>query len=62
MPATEAALNEEEINDGESCARSSRVAWRDDEGRSEGLDEVASLGMGLKTKKADDFAGSRMHE
>ena len=62
MPATEAALNEKEINDGQSCARAPQVAWRDSEGRPESLDEVATLRMGLKFKQLDKLTGSWMHD
>ena len=62
MPATEAALNEKEINDGQSCARAPQIAWRNTEGGPESLDEVATLRMGLKFKQLDKLTGSWMHD
>ncbi len=62
MPATEAALYEKEINDGQSYARATQVAWRNTEGRPESLDEVAALRMGLKFKQLDKLTGSWMHD
>lgn len=48
MPPADAASNEKETNDGQSRARAPHVIWLDTEGRSESLDEVLALGMGLK--------------
>ena len=62
MPATDAALNNKEVNDRQSCARASQVARRNTEGRPESLNEVAALWMRLKLKQLDKLAGSGMHD
>jgi hypothetical protein len=61
MPPTDAALNEKEVNDGQSCARAPQIAGHDTEGRSESLDEAAAFGMWLKFEQTDKLTGSRMH-
>ena len=53
MPAADAAFNKQEVDESQGAAGTARIVRCNDVGRSECLDEVATLRMRLEFEKVD---------
>lgn len=61
MPPTHAALDEEEVDDGECYARTSGIRWSNHELGTVDLAEESAFWMRFEPQEVDEFVDSGMH-